>query len=164
MIFNLYKKIILLIINPILMVTIMSGATYGQTSPQNFKNEVLMVKSKEASHSFQIEIAANDTQRAYGLMFRNELDEMAGMLFIYDQKKDINMWMKNTLITLDIIFINEEGKIINISQSAQPMSLTRISSGGKAKAVLELNGGTTKRLGIDVGDEIIYAIFENTAK
>lgn len=136
----------------------------AQGSDLKFARSELSIQTEETTHNFQIELAENDTQRAYGLMFRNELPEKSGMLFIYDKKRSINMWMKNTFIFLDIVFIDEEGKIIKIARSAQPQSLSRISSGGQARAVLELNGGETEKLGIDVGDTIIYPLFQNVAK
>lgn len=141
-----------------------SNMSLAQGSDLKFARAELSIQTSTAVYDFQIELAENDTQRAYGLMFRNSLPEQNGMLFIYDQKRSINMWMKNTFIFLDIVFIDDDGKIMKIARSAQPQSLSRISSGGEAKAVLELNGGETERLGIDVGDTIIYPLFQNAAK
>ncbi len=142
----------------------MPNIVAAQGSSLKFEHSQLSIKSKDTLHVFQIEIAANDSQRAYGMMFRNEIGENDGMLFIYDHKREINMWMKNTFISLDIVFIDDAGKIINIAHSAQPMSLSRIRSGGEAKAVLELKGGAAKRLEIEAGDDIIYPIFQNISK
>ena len=86
------------------------------------------------------------------------------MLFVYDRKRNLSMWMKNTFIPLDIIFIDNQGKIINIAKSTQPRSLSIIRSKKAAKAVLELNGGLTDKLEIAVGDEIIHATFKNLNK
>lgn len=133
-------------------------------SQESFPRDTLSIKSKDNSFDFDIELALDDSHRQYGMMFRTEMAEMSGMLFIHDDKKRLSMWMKNTFIPLDIIFIDEDGKIMKIAQSAQPRSLSLIRSGGEAKGVLELKGGLTKQLGIDVGDEIIYASFGNVKK
>lgn len=131
---------------------------------EKFPTSELTVKTKETSYDFDIELALDDSHRQYGLMFRTNLPEMNGMLFIYDEKKRISMWMKNTFIPLDILFIDNDGKIMRIAKSQQPRSLSLIRSGGEAKAVLELNGGLTDKLNIEVGDEIIYPTFGNITK
>lgn len=138
-----------------------SQAGFAQT---NFPKDNLSIQTQETVYEFDIELAVDDSHRQYGLMFRNKLPEMSGMLFVYDRRRKLSMWMKNTFISLDILFIDDEGKIINIEKSAQPRSLSIIRSEGPAKAVLELNGGLTDKLGILVGDEIIHSTFENEAK
>ncbi|MDG1707259.1 MAG: DUF192 domain-containing protein [Emcibacteraceae bacterium] len=131
---------------------------------EKFPTGELSVRTSENIHNFDIELALDDSHRQYGMMFRTSNPETNGMLFVYDNKKRISMWMKNTFISLDILFIDEVGKIIRIEQSAQPRSLSLIRSGGEAKAVLELNGGLTKKLNIVVGDEIIHSTFGNITK
>jgi len=133
-------------------------------SQEKFPTGELTVKTQDTSYDFDIELALDDSHRQYGLMFRTNLPEMNGMLFIYEEKKRISMWMKNTFIPLDILFIDDDGKIIRIAKSQQPRSLSLIRSGGEAKAVLELNGGLTDKLNIAVGDEIIYPTFGNMKK
>lgn len=133
-------------------------------SQEKFPTGKLTVKTQDTSNDFDIELALDDSHRQYGLMFRTNLPEMNGMLFIYEEKKRISMWMKNTFIPLDILFIDDDGKIIRIAKSQQPRSLSLIRSGGEAKAVLELNGGLTDKLNIAVGDEIIYPTFGNMKK
>ena len=158
------KKLTYIILFPLVISIGISVNAMAQGSASSFPKAELSIKTNEALHDFQIELALDDSHREYGLMFRSELPEMNGMLFVYDKKRDISMWMKNTFISLDILFIDEGGKIMTIAESTQPRSLSLIRSGGEAKAVLELNGGLTKRLGIQVGDEIIYPIFENASK
>ncbi|MDA9179735.1 DUF192 domain-containing protein [Emcibacteraceae bacterium] len=133
-------------------------------SQEKFPTGELTVKTQDTSYDFDIELALDDSHRQYGLMFRTNLPEMNGMLFIYEEKKRISMWMKNTFIPLDILFIDDDGKIIRIAKSQQPRSLSLIRSGGEAKAVLELYGGLTDKLNIAVGDEIIYPTFGNMKK
>jgi len=93
-------------------------------------------------------------------MFRRSLPANAGMLFDYRIPTRISMWMKNTYIPLDMIFIGADGKIINIAQRAVPLSEATISSRGRARAVLEVNGGTAARLGIKPGDRVESPLFQ----
>lgn len=106
------------------------------------------------THEFEVELAETNAERAQGLMFRRSLEEGTGMLFLYPRSRRISMWMKNTFIPLDIIFIDEVGRIVRIAQRTIPESTASISSGGPAKAVLEVNAGVTQRLGIDEGDQV----------
>ena len=129
-----------------------------------FPRDMIYVESKLKIYDFDVELALDDSQRSYGLMFRNSLPKMSGMLFIYDSKRDLSMWMKNTFISLDILFLDEDGTIINIAKSTEPRSLSIINSKHEAKAVLELNGGLTNELEIMVGDRIIHSSFKNFDK
>src|SRR3546814_14529348 len=95
-----------------------------------------------------------DTLFPYTTLFRS-------MLFVYSQPRRVSMWMKNTLIPLDMLFIAPDGRIESIVKRAVPHSLATISSRGKVRAVLELNGGTVDRLGIRPGDRVVHPIFEN---
>ncbi|MBH67145.1 MAG: hypothetical protein CMM58_02210 [Rhodospirillaceae bacterium] len=120
----------------------------------------LSVFTREGNtHTFDVEIANTNNKRAKGLMFRKSLGEEQGMLFLYEEEKPILMWMKNTLIPLDMLFINEEGLITHIVEQTVPLSLDIISSNGDVLAVLELLGGTSARLDIRVGDSVKHAAF-----
>lgn len=134
------------------------------SAQDKFPTDTLSINSKGNIYDFDIELALDDSHRQYGMMFRTELPEMNGMLFVYDEMRRMSMWMKNTFIPLDIIFIGEDGKITRIAKMAQPRSLSLIRSGGFAKAVLEVNGGLTDKLGIEEGDEIIHSTFGNATK
>lgn len=150
-----------IVFSMILSLVVATSTSYAQAT---FPKDKLSIKTSETIYDFDIELALDDSHRQYGLMFRTELPEMNGMLFIYDRERDLAMWMKNTFIPLDILFIDRDGIIITIAKSTQPRSLDRISSKGRAKAVLELNGGLTDKLGIMVGDVIIHETFKNTEK
>lgn len=131
----------------------------------SFKQDTLrVVKQAGGRYTFQIELARTPAQRQQGLMFRERLAPDAGMLFDYEKPQPVAMWMKNTYIPLDMIFINGEGIITHISTRAVPLSLQPISSKGPVRAVLEVNGGITDHLGISVGDEVRHAIFGNDHK
>ncbi len=105
-------------------------------------------------NNFIINIVDNDEERARGLMWVTDLPQNYGMLFEFKNEQVVNMWMKNTKISLDMLFIDETGKIISIKNDTTPESLDIISSGKPVKKVLEINGGLTKKLGIKIGDTI----------
>lgn len=121
--------------------------------------ETLTIASASGNHEFHIEIADTLESQARGLMFRKTLNADAGMLFIYPTNEMITMWMKNTYIPLDMIFMNEHGRITHIAERTVPMSTAIIRSNGPARAVLEVNGGTANRLGIAEGDRVMSAVF-----
>ena len=111
------------------------------------------------THDFRIEIAATPDQRAQGLMYRRQLAPDAGMLFLFERVEVRGMWMKDTFIPLDMLFIDEAGRIVRIEERTVPQSLRAIMSGGPVAAVLELNAGTASRLSINPGDRVIYPAF-----
>lgn len=120
------------------------------------RNRLVIETSANDRHPFEVEMALTPRQQAQGLMFRRDLAGDAGMLFIYARDKPISMWMKNTLIPLDMLFLARDGRVVRIVERAVPMSLRTISSGENVAAVLELNGGTASRLGILAGDRVIH--------
>lgn len=97
-------------------------------------------------------------------MFRDELVNRHGMLFDFKQPLIIRMWMKNTLIPLDMLFIDSDGTIVHIAQNAQPHSEKIIAAPQKALAVLEIGGGEAQRLGIAIGDRVSHPVFANKGK
>ncbi|MFZ5789190.1 MAG: DUF192 domain-containing protein [Pseudomonadota bacterium] len=105
-------------------------------------------------HVFSVEIARTTEERARGLMFRDRLAPDGGMLFVYRADQPVSMWMKNTLIPLDMLFIARDGTIRSIAERTVPLSETIIPSQGVVAAVLEINGGTAERLGIRPGDRV----------
>ncbi len=106
--------------------------------------------------SVTAEIADEPAEWTHGLMFRKELPETAGMLFIFNQQKKINMWMKNTLIPLDMLFFDNTGTIVHIAKDRIPLDKTLIPSQQPALGVLEVNGGFADKYKINVGDKIQY--------
>ena len=121
----------------------------------------LTVDSEGQSHSFKIEIADSMEETARGLMFRENLARDAAMLFDFGNPREPSMWMKNTLIPLDMLFLASDGKVVSIARNAQPGSLRQISPGIPVKGVLEINGGLSEELGIEPGDVVRHEIFNN---
>ncbi|MCX8506755.1 MAG: DUF192 domain-containing protein [Alphaproteobacteria bacterium] len=106
--------------------------------------------------NFQVEHAISESEHNQGLMYRTSLPENGGMIFIYKTAQKVQFWMKNTIIPLDMIFIDAGGEIISIHENAVPLSLTAIDSGGKIVAVLEIAGGMAARNYIAVGDHVKF--------
>ncbi len=121
-----------------------------------FGHGELDIVTASGRHHFTVELATVMEQQVQGLMFRRSLAPDAGMLFLYTGDHDIQMWMKNTLIPLDMVFIRDDGIILNIAERTVPQSLATIGSEGPARAVLEVNGGTAARLGIKPGDRVLF--------
>ena len=128
----------------------------ADTNKTTFQKSSLTIQTKDSEYIFNIEMAITEKERSRGLMYRKELKQTEGMLFLYPEKQIIKMWMKNTLIPLDMIFINNNGKIMDIFKMTIPKDLTPIGPDVKLKGVLEINGGLTSYLNINKGDFIIH--------
>ena len=128
-----------------------------------FSKSKLVIETAKGKFPFDIELAVTPPQMAQGLMFRRALAADAGMLFDYGNPQPIAMWMKNTLIPLDMVFIAKDGKVVDFHERAVPLSLDTIESKVSARAVLEVNAGTVARLGIQIGDAIHHAVFQNAS-
>jgi uncharacterized membrane protein (UPF0127 family) len=115
-------------------------------------------------HDFNIEVASSEQEKELGLMYRTTLGDSEGMLFPYPTERSISMWMHNTYIPLDMVFIRSDGTIARIEERAEPLSDRVISSGSSVAAVLELAGGATARLGIKPGDKVRYPLFKGAGR
>lgn len=127
---------------------------------RNARADTLVIYTDTGEHRFNIELADDDEERRLGLMYRTELADDAGMLFDFGDPQPVSMWMKNTLISLDMAFIDEEGVIRRIAARTTPRSLESIHSGANVIAVLEVNGGVFERLGVEEGDKVAHPIFQ----
>ena len=121
--------------------------------------QVLEIASKTGVHAFAVEVVDNDADRAKGLMFRKELPEGQGMLFDFHSEQNVSFWMQNTYISLDMIFIRGDGRILRIAENTEPLSTRMIPSGGPVRAVLEVVAGTARKYGIAPGDRVASPIF-----
>jgi uncharacterized membrane protein (UPF0127 family) len=111
------------------------------------------------TYNLSVELATNRKQRSQGLMGRREMATNAGMLFDFERTEPVTMWMKNTFISLDMLFLDNTGQIVYIAPNTQPQSLRHISPGRPVRGVLELNAGTAVRLGVKTGDRVLHSMF-----
>ena len=119
----------------------------------------LEIVTKSGVRTFSVEMAKTEKERETGLMHRRELPDGRGMLFDFTPEQQISMWMKNTYISLDMIFIGGNGRILRIAENTEPESLKIVSSGGPAKGVLEVIAGTARKYGIAPGDQVVHPLF-----
>jgi len=127
---------------------------------ENFATSELTVQTAGGPQKFAIELALSDAQMEQGLMFRRSMPANAGMLFDFKHPTNVTMWMKNTLIPLDMLFLDNSGRIIDIHERAVPYSTDIIASRVPSRYVIELNGGTVARLGIKPGDQVTSPYFK----
>lgn len=127
-----------------------------------FRRSTLQIATPDARlHRFNVWIADDDQRRARGLMFIKRLDAADGMLFVYPQPQLISMWMKNTYVPLDMLFVATDGKVIRVVENTEPLSLKTIESGDVALAVVELPAGTAAKLKIREGARVIHPAFSS---
>jgi uncharacterized protein len=129
--------------------------------PELPKEKLVIVTHNGAEHVFNVEMATTEEQQTVGEMFRKNVPPDGGMLFDWGAPRTSDMWMKNTLVSLDMVFINADGKIRSIYEDATPRSLAVIDSRGPVRATLELAAGITAKLDIRVGDTVKQRIFGN---
>lgn len=140
---------------------VVAGAAFAQSAEITFKKSSLAIVTGGREIKFDVELALNDAERSRGLMFREKMGPYDGMLFDFYQDAPVSFWMKNTLIPLDMLFIAGDGTIRHIHANATPLSTESIPSQFPVRAVLEINGGTAKLLGIKPGDKVRHPIFGN---
>jgi uncharacterized membrane protein (UPF0127 family) len=132
-----------------------AGAVYAQAL------EALSIATQGGQRqAFRVEVARNDADRAQGLMFRRSMPADQGMLFDFGRVEPVSMWMQNTYLPLDMLFIRADGSIARIAANTEPLSTRTIPSGEPVLAVLELNAGTAARLGIKAGDRVEHPLFK----
>jgi uncharacterized protein len=119
----------------------------------------LEIVTKNGVQIFSVEMATTEEEKTTGLMYRKELADGKGMLFDFSPPQEISMWMKNTYIPLDMIFIRADGRILRIAENTEPLSTKIIPSRGLAKGVLEVIGGTARKYGIQPGDRVGHPLF-----
>jgi uncharacterized protein len=125
----------------------------------SFPRSQLEIQSGQKLHELTVWVANTPSRRQQGLMFVTELHPMTGMLFVFPQPQTVSMWMKNTRISLDMLFVAADGRVIRIAPKAKPESLATISSMGVVTGVIEIAGGEAERLGIHSGDRVIHPAF-----
>ena len=121
----------------------------------------LEIATRSGVQVFSVEMATTEEEKTTGLMYRKELAEGKGMLFDFAPEQEVSMWMKNTYISLDMIFIRADGTILRIAENTEPLSTRIIPSRGLAKGVLEVIAGTAQKYGIKPGDRVAHPLFSN---
>jgi uncharacterized membrane protein (UPF0127 family) len=142
----------------LVLVFMLGAAAAGGARAQTL--ETLEIATQSGVHVFAVELAVTDEQRARGLMFRKELPEGRGMLFDFKRDEEVAMWMENTYVSLDMLFVERDGRIRRIAENTEPLSRRTIPSGGPVRAVLEVVAGTARKLGIRPGDRIAHPMFK----
>jgi uncharacterized membrane protein (UPF0127 family) len=135
--------------------------TFAQASPAAVETalEALEIVTASGSHQFSVEVMRDDSQRARGLMYRRSMPQDRGMLFDFKREEPVSMWMKNTYLSLDMVFVDRSGRVINVAENTEPLSERIIPSGAPAYAVLELNAGSARRIGLKAGDRLRHSMF-----
>ena len=134
-------------------------ANEAATAADAAQEERLELVTASGIHVLDVEIAATPEKQALGLMFRTHLPDSKGMLFPHDRPRDLSMWMRNTYIPLDMVFIRADGTVHRIEARTEPFSERIISSDGPVTAVLEIAGGAAERLGLKPGDKVRHPHF-----
>jgi hypothetical protein len=122
----------------------------------DFPREPVVIETRSARrHEFDAWRADTPGTREQGLMFVREIGAQQAMIFVYDPPAVVSMWMKNTLLPLDMLFVGDDGCVVSVKRDAQPGSLAIVSAGVPVVLVVELRGGTAQALGIGVGDRVL---------
>ena len=154
------KRRLFLVGSLALVFAIRAGAQeITEAQPELPKEKLVIVTRDGTRHEFNVEMALTPQQQETGLMFRKSVPADGGMLFDWGSPRDSLMWMRNTVTSLDMLFINQDGTIRRIAENTTPESLATIDGGGAVRGTLELAAGTARRLGIHVGDKVEQRIF-----
>ncbi|MBY0338672.1 MAG: DUF192 domain-containing protein [Acetobacteraceae bacterium] len=154
----MHRRLLLLVAS---LLPAAATAQPGVDRPQpRLREEPLVIVTRDGTrHSFRVEMAVRPEDQMIGMMFRREMADDEGMLFDWGSPRESAMWMRNTLIPLDMVFIAADGRIHRIHERAVPLSLATIESNGPVRATLELKGGIAERLNLRVGDRVLHRSF-----
>ena len=133
----------------------------ADSQPQVLTRSALVIEASDRKFRFEVELAAGAEERRVGLMYRREMAPDAGMLFDFGRSQPVAMWMRNTYIPLDMLFIDEGGEIVNIAHDTVPHSEAVLQSAGPVRFVLEVVAGTSRLLGIGPGDIVRHEAIGN---
>ena len=140
-------------------ILVVAGVVVAGGSVRAASFQPLEIVTKGGVQVFSVEMATTEEEKQTGLMYRKELADGKGMLFDFKPEQEVSMWMKNTYVSLDMIFIRADGRILRIAENTEPLSTKIISSGGLAKGVLEVIAGTAQKYGIQPGDRVAHPLF-----
>ncbi|ADZ70411.1 DUF192 domain-containing protein [Polymorphum gilvum] len=140
---------------PFRVLLLVLAVAVASAQASELPRERLSVETASGPHRFEVEVAADSASRARGLMDRREMAADAGMLFVFEDTGEKHFWMKNTYLSLDMIFIGADGRIVHIAENTVPLSEKVVGSNGPARYVLEVLAGTSARLGFAPGDRVV---------
>lgn len=126
--------------------------------PELLRTEIQVITAS-GRHEFKVWIADNEESREHGLMYVKSLPANHGMLFLFERPRFASFWMKNTYLSLDLVFIDRDGVVVNVAHDAEPLSLATIESDGPVKGVLELVAGTAAKIGLSTGARVLHPAF-----
>ena len=139
---------------------VLMGMAPAPDAPVTFPHASLTIERADGKRfPLDIEVATSSEQKEYGLMFRRAMPRDSGMLFVFTPDQPASFWMKNTFISLDMLFVRGDGVIAKIVTHAEPFSVAVISSGEPVRGVIEINAGEADRRGLHTGDKVIYPAF-----
>ena len=151
---NLHAPMIKRLAFAILLLAVAACLVASPPAARSAEQQILEIASKTGVHVFSVELAVTDEERSRGLMFRRSVPQSYGMLFDFKRDQEVTMWMRNTYVSLDMIFIESDGRIRRIAENTETESDKIIPSGGQVRAVLEVAAGTARKLGIEAGDRV----------
>ena len=141
----------------VIAVVLAAPASANEELDAAFGKDVLIIEASALGcYRFDVYLAISREQQARGLMFVRDLPQATGMLFVYEGNRVISMWMKNTLIPLDMVFARKDGTVSSVARNTEPLSLRSVASTEPVTFVLELNAGTAEQLSIDEGSRLIW--------
>ena len=138
---------------------LLADATSATKAPTVKPFESLNIVTQSGKHRLDVEVMRTPDEQARGLMFRQSMADTSGMLFDFGLDRPVSMWMKNTYISLDMVFITADGTVNRVEERTEPLSERTIASGAPVRAVLELNAGVARTLGMRSGDKIVHSMF-----
>lgn len=158
-ILSLFLVLVFVFAGAVFLWPVLVGGPAPENAPVFPRSSLTFVRADGHSFPLAIEIATTPEQQHYGLMFRRSLPRDSGMLFTQESDRPISMWMKNTYIPLDMLFVRHDGTIAKIVTHAEPFNLTPISSDVPVSGVIEINAGEADRLGLKTGDKVLFPGF-----
>ena len=135
-------------------------ALQGVSSTAAQTLETLAVVTASGRHVFQVEVMRTPDERSKGLMFRRFMPQDRGMLFDFQRSEPVAMWMQNTFIPLDMVFIRSDGTVARVAERTEPLSTRTIPSGEPVLSVLEVNAGIAETIGLKAGDRVEHSLFK----